>query len=311
VNRLEREGLSRKQSVGIMEALEEVVEESIRTMTANLVTRAEQEKHQYTQKVDFAKLKSEITLLEKQDFSLLKSENERLLSEVERLKQRLREGASASRPCSANHICVRRPSSIVLPLRTPLSTEITRTQAGVRLDLNLEKGRIRDELSAREVKIKEVDTRIESEISTIRAQMESVKVSQARFVPYAVVQVRPSVCLSPVLSCFATLSVCPAHLQFGILQYVVGSTTGLFALLLGQWLTRSGSHASVALRLTCLASLPLPSCAQHISVSCHEHLVRFRPVRLSIRSFIRLPLASFRFSAPHSASPLALSALSL
>lgn len=91
VNRLEREGLSRQQAVGIMEALEEVVEESVRTMTANLVTKAEQEKHRYTQKVDFQRLKSEITLLEKQDFSLLKSENERLLSEVERLKQRLRE----------------------------------------------------------------------------------------------------------------------------------------------------------------------------------------------------------------------------
>lgn len=74
-----------------MEALNEVVEESVRTMTANLVTKAEQEKHRYTQKVDFQRLKSEITLLEKQDFSLLKSENERLLSEVERLKQRLRE----------------------------------------------------------------------------------------------------------------------------------------------------------------------------------------------------------------------------
>lgn len=80
VARLEKEGLTRNQALGVMEALEEVVEESIRTMTANLVTRAEQEKHQYTQKVDFAKLKSEITLLEKQDFSLLKSENERLLS---------------------------------------------------------------------------------------------------------------------------------------------------------------------------------------------------------------------------------------
>lgn len=80
VARLEKEGLTREQALGVMEALEEVIEESIRTMTANLVTRAEQEKHQYTQKVDFAKLKSEITLLEKQDFSLLKSENERLLS---------------------------------------------------------------------------------------------------------------------------------------------------------------------------------------------------------------------------------------
>lgn len=82
VARLEKEGLNRQQALGVMEALEEVIEESIRTMTANLVTRAEQEKHQYTQKVDFAKLKSEITLLEKQDFSLLKSENERLLSEL-------------------------------------------------------------------------------------------------------------------------------------------------------------------------------------------------------------------------------------
>jgi hypothetical protein len=80
VARLEKEGLTREQALGVMEALEEVIEESIHTMTANLVTRAEQEKHQYTQKVDFAKLKSEITLLEKQDFSLLKSENERLLS---------------------------------------------------------------------------------------------------------------------------------------------------------------------------------------------------------------------------------------
>lgn len=60
-------------------------------MTSNLVTRSEQEKHQYTQRVDFQKLKSEITLLEKQDFAELKAENERLMNEVERLKQRLRE----------------------------------------------------------------------------------------------------------------------------------------------------------------------------------------------------------------------------
>jgi hypothetical protein len=101
-------------------------------------------------KVDFAKLQSEIQLLEKQDFQLLKAENERLLSDVERLKQRLRE-------------------------------EITRTQAGVRLDLNLEKGRIRDELNARELKIREVDTRIEGEISGLRTNMESVKVSDVCF----------------------------------------------------------------------------------------------------------------------------------
>lgn len=51
----------------------------------------------------------------------------------------------------------------------------TRTQASVRLDLNLEKGRIRDELGLRELKIREVDTRIEGEIGNLRTTMESVK----------------------------------------------------------------------------------------------------------------------------------------
>ena len=47
--------------------------------------------------------------MEKNDLAMMKAENERLATDLERLKQRLRE-------------------------------EITRTQAGVRLDLNLEKG---------------------------------------------------------------------------------------------------------------------------------------------------------------------------
>lgn len=109
-----------------------------------MVTKAEQEKTVYTYKVDFAGLKSEIQLLEKNDFTMMKAENERLQGEIEKLRQKLRE-------------------------------EITRTQANVRLDLNLEKGRIRDEASAQEIKIKETDTRIESEIAGLRTQMEAIK----------------------------------------------------------------------------------------------------------------------------------------
>lgn len=82
--------------------------------------------------------------MEKNDYTTLKAENDRLLQEVEKLKQRLRE-------------------------------EITRTQAGVRLDLNLEKGRIRDEAGQQELRIKEVDTRIESEIAGLRTQIETAK----------------------------------------------------------------------------------------------------------------------------------------
>ena len=44
VQRLEREGLNRAQAEGIMTALAEVIDESIRNMTSNMVTKADQEK---------------------------------------------------------------------------------------------------------------------------------------------------------------------------------------------------------------------------------------------------------------------------
>ena len=105
--------------------------------------------HHYTQQVDFAQLKSELQLMEQNDLALIKAENDRLVTDIEKLKQRLRE-------------------------------EITRTQAGVRLDLNLEKGRMREQSSGQELKIKEVDTRIEQEIAALRTSIQSSKVRLPR-----------------------------------------------------------------------------------------------------------------------------------
>jgi hypothetical protein len=144
VEKLQAEGLDRARAEGIMNAMAEVIDESVRGMNQNIVTKTEQEKYHYTQKVDFAQLKSEIQLVEKNDLAQMKAENDRLMTDIEKLKQRLRE-------------------------------EITRTQAGVRLDLNLEKGRIRDEASAQELKIREVDARIESEIAGLRSAIEQSK----------------------------------------------------------------------------------------------------------------------------------------
>ena len=105
--------------------------------------------HHYTQQVDFAQIKSELQLMEKNDLAMIKAENDRLLTDIEKLKQRLRE-------------------------------EISRTQAGVRLDLNLEKGRLRDEASGQELKIKEVDTRIEQEIAGLRTAIQASKAGHVR-----------------------------------------------------------------------------------------------------------------------------------
>jgi hypothetical protein len=85
-------------------------------------------------------------MTEKNDLAMIKAENERLLADIEKLKQRLRE-------------------------------EISRTLDGVRLDLNLEKGRMRGESSGQELKITEVDTRIEQEIAGLRTAIQASKVS--------------------------------------------------------------------------------------------------------------------------------------
>ncbi len=121
--------MTAEQAEGLSNVLAEAIDESVRTTEAGLVSKSAQEKQRYTQNVDFAQLKSELELHEKNDLTLMKAENERLQADVERLKQRLRE-------------------------------EITRTQAGVRLDLNVDKGRLKDDTAQQELKIKEFDTRI-------------------------------------------------------------------------------------------------------------------------------------------------------
>ncbi len=111
--------------------------------------------------------------MEKNELAMIKAENDRLVTDIDKLKQRLRE-------------------------------EITRTQAGVRLDLNLEKGRMREETSKQELKIKEVDTRIEQEIAALRT---SIQVSKVRIFP----------------RCSASCSVDTVlRVQATTLQYLVG-----------------------------------------------------------------------------------------
>ncbi|CEI87613.1 hypothetical protein CU097_008678 [Rhizopus azygosporus] len=141
---LEKEGFSAVQANTIIHALDDVVEESTINVTSNLVSKADQEKTIERYKQDFVKLKNEIQAMERRDVEEVKFANERLKGEIEKLKKILRE-------------------------------EITRSQAGVRLDLNLDKGRIRDESVEQHNRLQETDTKIENEIQALKRQMETIK----------------------------------------------------------------------------------------------------------------------------------------
>lgn len=109
-----------------------------------MVLREDQAKATYTQKVDFAKLRSELLSADSMESSTTRASHERLTNDLAKLNSRLRD-------------------------------EVSRTQASVRLDLNLEKGRIREEANVQELKIKETETKIEQEVAGLREKLEGVK----------------------------------------------------------------------------------------------------------------------------------------
>jgi hypothetical protein len=117
---------------------------SIQNLTRTMVLREDSAKATYTQKVDFAKLRSELLSADSTESNTTRAAHERLTNDIAKLNSRLRD-------------------------------EIGRTQASVRLDLNLEKGRIREEAVSQELKIKETEMKIEQEVAALRQQLEQVK----------------------------------------------------------------------------------------------------------------------------------------
>ena len=81
----------------------------------------------------------------------LKAENDRISVELEKLRQRLKD-------------------------------EAAKVQAAVRLDLNLEKSRMRVEAQQQDAQIQETTSKVKTEVLALRAQMEGLKFDIAKYV---------------------------------------------------------------------------------------------------------------------------------
>ena len=164
--RLTEQGLSDEQAQALMKVLSAVLEESIQNLTRTMVPREDALKTAYTQKIDFNALRTELLQSDTSESTLTKTTHDRLQNEVAKLGQRLRD-------------------------------EVERTKSGVKLDLNLEKGRVKDEREAMEMKIRETETRIEQEVAALQERVAGVK--------------------------------------FDTVRWLAGVVTGTMALLLGAW----------------------------------------------------------------------------
>ncbi|TPX31842.1 hypothetical protein SmJEL517_g04921 [Synchytrium microbalum] len=143
VNRLESESFERERAEAIMTSLNDVVHESVTNITKNMVLKSEMEKSHYQTKVDFAQVRTELQLLEQNQYAILRADTQRLSAEADKLRRRVYE-------------------------------ELRRVQSSVRLEMSLEKGRIRDEQASQELKVREAASRVDSEVANLRTQLEGI-----------------------------------------------------------------------------------------------------------------------------------------
>ena len=108
VQKLELEGISREAAEGCMASLDEVVSDYVMRVSKESVSKQEYENIIYAQRVDLDKIRSEMHLMEKNEFSLIKSENSRMARDLEKL-------------------------------RIHISEELRRAQSDVRFELSMEK----------------------------------------------------------------------------------------------------------------------------------------------------------------------------
>ncbi|KAL3377939.1 hypothetical protein AABB24_004050 [Solanum stoloniferum] len=144
VRKLEAKGVPTKQAEAITAAITEVLNDSLDNVAQTFVSKADLQRLEMIQESKLSKFKSEVQSSQENHFSLLQHEIEKLKRDIEKMRSELR-------------------------------YEIDKVSAGHRLDLNLERGRIRDELANQNQETANLTNTLDREIHTLRAQLEAAK----------------------------------------------------------------------------------------------------------------------------------------
>ncbi|KAL1316497.1 hypothetical protein HN51_068691 [Arachis hypogaea] len=141
VRKLEGQGLPTKQAEAITAAITEVLNDSLENVAESL---AEMQRTEMLQESSLSKFKAEVQSSQGHHYSLLQQETEKLRNDIEKMRSELR-------------------------------YEIDKVTAGQRLDLNLERGRIREELSNQNAETNNLANKLDREVHALKAQLEAAK----------------------------------------------------------------------------------------------------------------------------------------
>eukprot|EP00850_Spirogloea_muscicola_P018017 SM000160S02558 [mRNA] locus=s160:247189:249484:- [translate_table: standard] len=144
VKRLEAQGLTAKQAEAITAVITEVLNDSLENAGHSFSSKTDMQRTELLQEAALSKFKAEMQSTQDHHFTTLQRETERLRTDIEKMRSELR-------------------------------YEIDKVTAGQRLDLNLEKGRIREELATQSQETAELTNKLDREINTLRTRVEAAK----------------------------------------------------------------------------------------------------------------------------------------
>ncbi|XP_074571835.1 uncharacterized protein LOC141828322 [Curcuma longa] len=144
VRKLEAQGLPTKQAEAITSTITETLNDCLENVAHSFVSKSEMDKIEMIQDSNLSKFKSEMKSTQEHHFSSLQQETGKLQGDIEKL-------------------------------RSELKYEVDKVTAGQRLDLNLERGRIRDELAKQAAENNELTNTLDREIHALRTLLETAK----------------------------------------------------------------------------------------------------------------------------------------
>lgn len=183
VRRLEAQGVPTKHAEEITNIITEVLNNSLENVAHSLVKgemqriemmqesnlskfKNEIQKTEMRQESNFSNFKTEIQSSQENFFSLVKHETEKSRTDIENMQSEMK---------SVQQNVNEKLTSDIEKMRSEVRYEIDKVTAGQRLDLNLEKGRIRDELATQNQETSNLTNKLDREIHALRAHLEAAK----------------------------------------------------------------------------------------------------------------------------------------
>lgn len=145
VKLLNEEGFTQIQAEGIISLISEVIQESMDTTSKLLVTKADQQKFLEDCSTELQKIRREIHTIENLDFGQLRSRIENIKTGVDASKTQSRE-------------------------------RFHKVQAGVRLDMNLEKSRIQVEFAELQKDIQAAELKMDQQLDKLDKRFHAIKI---------------------------------------------------------------------------------------------------------------------------------------